>query len=184
MAVASRKVGAARVKLNVWRPPSNARQSIQRYIRSHARLRSMPTLLDPRLPCFRSRLQKRANERAQIFRKSARNVRRHGAARMHDNRSRTLFDRLLSGKNPPWGMTGGSRKTSPRVAAEGLRRPLQVERTGEIVRSGCDAAAPFGNPNHKDERVSNKVRQNSYALVPAPVHPFESTKMRDGQIGT
>jgi hypothetical protein len=65
---------------------------------------------------------------------------------MHDSRSADLFDGLLSGKNPPWGMTGGSRRRRSRVQ-KALRRPLQVERTwGNRARSGCDAAAALRSP--------------------------------------
>jgi hypothetical protein len=63
---------AARVKLRCLAAASNARKAFNGiYVRMPG-LRSMPTLLDPRRSLFSLQAcTKRANERAQIFRKSA-----------------------------------------------------------------------------------------------------------------
>jgi hypothetical protein len=93
--------------------------------------------------------------------------------------SADLFDGL-SGENPPWGMKGGP---SVKGAAEGLRRPLQVERTGKIV-PGLAAMPRRYLGQSKITRMSAEVirlRRTAMRLVPAAGRLFEGTKqMRDG----
>ena len=74
-------------------------------------------------------------------------------------------------------------KTSVKGAAEGLRRPLQVERTGEIV-PGLAAMPRRHLGQSKITRMSAEVirlRGTAMRLVPAAGRLFEGTKqMRDG----
>jgi hypothetical protein len=92
-------------------------QSIQRYIRSHARA---PIDANPprstAFPIFAPGLHETRQRTSSNFSQiRAETLGAMGAARMHDSRSADLFDGLLSGKNPPWGMTGGSRRRRSRV---------------------------------------------------------------------
>jgi hypothetical protein len=140
-------------------------QSIQRYIRSHARA---PIDANPprstAFPVFAPGLHETRQRTSSNFSQiRAETLGAMGAARMHDSRSADLFDGLLSGKNPPWGMTGGSRRRRSRVQKayadhyklNGLGKSCQV-----WLR--CRGAI-WAIQNHKDERRSNKVTQNSYA---------------------
>jgi hypothetical protein len=74
-------------------------------------------------------------------------------------------------------------KTSVKGAAEGLRRPLQVERTGEIV-PGLAAMPRRHLGQSKITRMSAEVirlRRTAMRLVPAAGRLFEGAKqMRDG----
>ena len=130
-------------------------QSIQRYIRSHARA---PIDANPprstAFPVFAPGLHETRQRTSSNFSQiRAETLGAMGAARMHDSRSADLFDGLLSGKNPPWGMTGGSRRRRSRVLQKAYADHYKLNGLGKSCRVWLRCrGAIWAIQNHKDER--------------------------------
>jgi hypothetical protein len=99
-----------------------------------------------------------------------------------NGQSADLFDGL-TGENPPWGMTGGSRRRRSRMLQKVYADHYKLNGRGKScrVRLRCRGAI-WGNP--KSQRMSAEVirlRRTAMRLVPAAGRLFEGTKqMRDG----